>query len=139
VPAPRVVPGHQEVEDRHSGFDLGLEASPVEEFAFQGGEEALTHRVVTAVTHSARGGSDAGLLAALAEGEGRVLAALVLVVDDVCGPAPPHGYVEGVEHDLRPQVGCQRPADDPKAPGVHDHRQVQEPGPGRNVRDVGYR
>ena len=44
----RVVPAFDELEDRHAGFDLGFEAAAVEQFAFEGGKEALAHGVVEA-------------------------------------------------------------------------------------------
>ncbi len=49
VAAMRVVAALDEIEDRHAGLDLGLEALPVEQLAFEGGEEALTHGVVETI------------------------------------------------------------------------------------------
>jgi hypothetical protein len=49
--AMRVVPALDEVEDRHTRLDLGLEAAPVEQLAFERGEEALIHGVVKTVAH----------------------------------------------------------------------------------------
>jgi hypothetical protein len=53
VPAMRVVPGFDKLEDGHFGFGLGLEPASVEEFALQGGEETLAQGVVEAVSDRA--------------------------------------------------------------------------------------
>ena len=37
-----IVPALNELEDGHSSLGLGLELAPVEQLAFEGGEEALT-------------------------------------------------------------------------------------------------
>jgi len=54
-------------------LDLGLEASPVEQLAFERGKETLAHGVVEAIADRAHRGSHPGLRAALAEGERGVL------------------------------------------------------------------
>jgi len=64
----RVVPTFDEIEHRHAGLDLGLEALAVEQLAFEGGEEALAHGVIEAITHRAHRLSHAGLRATFAEG-----------------------------------------------------------------------
>jgi hypothetical protein len=40
----RIVPALDEPEDGHAGLRLGLELAPVEQLAFEGGEEALDGR-----------------------------------------------------------------------------------------------
>lgn len=45
----RIVPALDELEDGHTGLSLGLELAPVEQFTFQGGEEAFAHGVVIGV------------------------------------------------------------------------------------------
>src|SRR5271156_2365470 len=69
----RVVPALDEVEDRQARLDLGLEAAPVEQLAFERGEEALAHGVVKTVAHRAHRGSHPGLRATFTEGERGVL------------------------------------------------------------------
>lgn len=44
-----IVPALDEPEDGHAGLRLGSELSPVEQLAFERGEEALAHRVVVGV------------------------------------------------------------------------------------------
>ena len=63
-----IVPAFDVLEDRHAGLSLATEYAPVNELAFEGGEEALRHRVVKAVAHRSHGGCDAHLSAAFAEG-----------------------------------------------------------------------
>jgi hypothetical protein len=46
VPAVRVVEALDEVEDGTPGLGLGAKPPPIEQLALQGGEEALTERVV---------------------------------------------------------------------------------------------
>src|SRR6516162_1665719 len=73
VPAVRVVPPLDEVEDGDSGLGWSREASAVEQLALQGREEALAEGMVVGVPDRAHRGADAGLLAPEAEGERRVL------------------------------------------------------------------
>ena len=54
----------------------GLPAAPVDELAFQAGEEALGHGVVVGIAHTAHRRANAHPLAALAEVHAGVLAAL---------------------------------------------------------------
>lgn len=69
----RIVPALDEPEDGEFRFGLGAEPPPIEELAFQGGEEAFRERVVVRVADRAARGSDAHLGAALPEGERGVL------------------------------------------------------------------
>ena len=49
----RVVPALDELEEGQLGFGLRLKAPPAQQLAFEGGEEALAHRVVEAVADRA--------------------------------------------------------------------------------------
>jgi hypothetical protein len=60
-----------------------VEARSIEQLAFEGCEEALRHGVVVGVAHAAHRGTDAECLAAVAEGDRGVLAALVAGMDHV--------------------------------------------------------
>ncbi len=132
-----IVPALDEVEDRHAGLGLGVKRLLIEQLALERGKEALTHRVVVAVGHGAHGRSNPGLLAAQPEGDRRVLAALVRVMNDVVGSSLSQGHVQRVEHEFCAQVRRHRPAHDLPAPGIEDNRQVQDPRPGRNLGDIG--
>ena len=70
-----VVPSFDVLEDRHAGLGLAMEYAPVDELAFEGGEEALGHCVVKAVAHRTHRRYDAHLTAAFPERVRRILAA----------------------------------------------------------------
>ena len=59
------------------------------------------------------------------------------MVDDVLGSALTYRRFHRVQHQLRPQVVCHRPADDLAAPGVQHDSKIQETGSRRHIRDVG--
>lgn len=62
----RIVPAFDELDDRHASLGLGLELAPVEQFAFEHREEALTHRVVICIADRSNGRTHTGLFAAQA-------------------------------------------------------------------------
>jgi hypothetical protein len=116
---------------------LRLKAAPREQFAFEGREEAFAHRVVEAVADRAHRGAHPGFAATSAELDRGILAALARVMDDCLGAALPPRKIERLEHQLGAQMGLHRPAHDPAAEHVEYHREVEEPGPGRDIGDVG--
>ena len=59
-------------------------------------------------------------------------------MDHLGRPALADRHVQRVEDQLGPEMRRHRPADHPAAPGVEDDGEVQEAGPGRDVRDVGH-
>ena len=59
-----IVPPLDILEECPLCFLVSAEAAAVEEFAFEGGEEILAHRVVKAVSDRSCGRTDTGLLAA---------------------------------------------------------------------------
>src|SRR5205807_1791029 len=59
VSAMWVVPTFQPIENRHLRFGLALEATPVEHFTLERGEERFGHRVVVCIPHRAHRGHDA--------------------------------------------------------------------------------
>lgn len=77
MPSVGVAPAFYEVEDGGAGMLAGVVCVSVEEFGFQGGEERLGDCVVVGVSFSAHGGNHPGLLAAVPERRGRILAAWV--------------------------------------------------------------
>src|SRR5947209_889563 len=79
--APRVVPAFDEVEHGKASVGLRAEAFASEQLALERREEALAHGVVVGIAHTAHRRSDAGLATAPAEGERRVLAALIRVMN----------------------------------------------------------
>src|SRR2546425_656877 len=138
VPAVRVVPALDELEDGATRLDRGGEAPPGEELALEGREEALAQGVVVGVADRAHRGPDPDLLAPEPEGTRRVLAALIRMVDDLGRPALVHGHRQRVEDELRAEVGGHGPADHTAAPGIEHDGEIQEAGPRRDVGDVGH-
>ena len=51
VPAMRVVPALDPLEQRHPGFGLAPEAPAIEQLALERGEEALGHRVIVSIAN----------------------------------------------------------------------------------------
>src|SRR5689334_24950128 len=100
--AMRVVPPFDEFKDRAARLYGILKAAAVEQFAFERGEETLAHGVIEAVTYRTHRRPRASVLAALAEGQGGILTALVGVMDDAGGPPLLQRHVKGIEHQLDP-------------------------------------
>src|SRR2546426_3750294 len=137
MPAARIVPAFDEVEDGKARLYLGAEPLAIEQLALEGREEALAQGVVVRVADAAHRRPDASLATPLAERDRRVLAALVGVMNDVLRLALYHGHVQRRKDELSTEMGLHRPADDPPTPGVDHDGEKQEPGPGRDVCDVG--
>jgi len=133
-----VIPSLDGLEHRSAGILSRAELVPVQEFALQGGNEALAESVVVGVSHRSHRRAYASLPAALAEGQRGVLAALIRVMDHTLRASLADGHFERVENQLGPQVRGHRPADHAPAPGIHNHGQVQEARPGSDVGDVRY-
>ncbi len=108
-----------------------------EQFAFERGVETLAHRVIEAIADRPHRGSNASFIAALAERDRRILAALIRVVNDVFGFTPVDRHVERIEHQLGAQMRGHRPADHAPAVHVEHDGQEQEPTPRRHVGDIG--
>jgi hypothetical protein len=73
MPAARVVPAFNEVEDGQARLPLGTEPVAIEQLALEGREEALTQSVVVRVTDAIHRRPDSGFPTPLAEGDRRVL------------------------------------------------------------------
>ena len=106
--APRIVPAFDEIEDGEPRLDLRAEPVPIEEFALERREEALTQRVVVRVADAAHRRAHPGLRTALAEGDRRVLAALVGVMNHIRRLALGHGHVQRREDELGADGSCRR-------------------------------
>lgn len=119
--APRIVSALDEVEDLGLGVLVILEPIPIEELALPRREETLAHGVVVAVSDAAYGKLHSGVFAALLEICGRVLTALVRVMDDRSGWALPHGHAERTDDQRRVDAGLERSVHDASAEHVEDH------------------
>jgi len=133
-----VIPALDELEHRHARLDLSAEVAAVEQLAFKGGEKALAHRIVEAITDRTHRGSQPSLPAAHPEGDRRVLRALVGMMDHPGGPALRQRHVQGFEHQLGARMSLHRPAHDPAAEGVQHYREILEASPGRDIGDVSH-
>ena len=71
--AGQVVEGFDELKDGHPRLAMRSETAPIDQFAFEGGEVTLAHRIVVGVADRACRWTNAGFLAASAESDGRVL------------------------------------------------------------------
>ena len=60
------------------------------------------------------------------------------MVNHAVGPALREGHVQCVEDEVGFEVRGHRPADDPAPEDIQHDGEIGEPGPGRNVRDVGH-
>ena len=69
-----VVPGFQEREDGHARFGLGAKRAPLQELAFERGEDAFRHGVIEAVAGRPGRGHHSHLPAPLAERRARCTA-----------------------------------------------------------------
>jgi len=136
MPAARVVPALDEVEDGDAGRGLRREALAIEQLALERREEAFAEGVVVGIAHRPHRGPAAGRATAEPEGNRGVLAALVRVMDDVGRPALLDGQVQSRQDERGAQMRFHRPADHAPTPRVDHDGEVQKPGRGWDVRDV---
>jgi hypothetical protein len=68
-----IVEAFDELKDGHPRLAVRSEATSIDQLAFEGGEETLAHRIVVGVADRACRWTNAGLLAAIAESDRRVL------------------------------------------------------------------
>src|SRR5256885_15184881 len=115
---PRVVPAFDEVEDGAARVGLGAEAFAIEQLAVERREEPLAIGVVVGIALTAHRRSDAGLATAPAEGERRVLAALIRVMNHLGRSPLRDGHVERGQDELSAKMRFHRPADDAATPRV---------------------
>src|SRR6266536_3090562 len=138
VPAQRVVPGLNPVEDRRLRFLTRLERAAAEQLLLERGVEALADGVVVAVTLRAHRLRDPGLAQLLPEDQRDILRPLIRVMDQLVGRlASADRHLERVDDELGLHVGAHRPADDLAAEAVDHRGEVERALPGRDVLDVG--
>ncbi len=121
-------------EFKHGEFDfrLRLKRAPIEQFAFECGEKRLGHRVVVRIAHRTDGWHHTHFPAPLAEGEARVLAAVIGMMDHpTVGPTLREGHVDGRQHELGPQMILHRPTDHFARARIEHDRQEQKARPRR--------
>ena len=120
MPAGRIVKAFDQVEDRHPGFRMRLEPAPIQQFTFQGREEALAHGIVVSIANRSCRRPNANFLAAFAKRQRRILRALIGVMDDIVWLAYSDGHIQGIQHQPCLQICRKGPADDAAGPGIQD-------------------
>ena len=130
--AASIVPTFDPFKDRQLRLDLRAKVAPIEQLTFQRGEKRFGHGVVVRISDRTNGWHDAHFAAALAEGEARVLRAVIGMMNhSVLGPALCERHVDGREHQLSFQMIFHRPADDFARACIQHDRQEQKPRPRR--------
>ncbi len=81
----RIIPARDPLKDSQLRLHLRVEATPIKQFTLQRGEKRLRHRVIVGGAHGTDRGYGTHFAAALAEGEARVLAAVVGMMETPCG------------------------------------------------------
>ena len=100
----RVVPPLYELEHRLLRLFTGSHPHPIDEFALQGGEEGLAHRIIIRVADTSHRRLHAGLSAPVAEGNRSVLAAVVGVMHHGPRLALANGHLQRRDDQLRAQM-----------------------------------
>ncbi len=131
-----IVEAFDEGEDRHPGFRMRLEPTPIQQLTFQRREEALAHGVVIRTANRSHRRSNASFLAAIAKRHRRILRALVGVMDDIVWLAYLDGHVQSIQHQPCLQVCRKGPADDPAGPGIQDDGELDKAHHGWHIGDA---
>ena len=134
----RIVPAFDEGKHRLAGILGRMEGFSIQQFTFQGSEEALAQGIIETVANSTHGRSDASFSTALPERKRGVLAALIGMMNNALWTALPDCHRQRIEHQLGAQVSGHGPTHHPAAPGVQDHCQIQPAGPGSDIGNVGH-
>ncbi len=118
----RSMSSHSRVAKKLSHIALSLGSSP---------------RTGSAVADRSGRRAHTGDTTAVAKGDRGVLRSLIGVMDDAIGSALPKCHVESIEHEAGAQVVGHGPADHAPAEDIQHDGEVKQPGPGRDVRDIG--
>jgi len=134
-----IIPTFDPFKDRQLRFGLRAKGAPIEQLTFQSGEKRLGHGVIVGIADRTDGWHDAHFSAALAEGEARVLRAVIGMMDDtLLRPALCERHVDRREHQLGFQMILHRPADDFARASIQHDRQEQKSHSTRTVRNISH-
>ena len=106
----RIVPPFDEVEDTEASLRLSRIGLSLDEFAFEGRKERFAEGIVVAVPSRAHRWKHACVLAALAEGDRRILRALIGMMNRPLRIPLVGSHVERVEDQLGAKVIGHGPA-----------------------------
>src|SRR5262249_13991394 len=94
VAPPGVIPAFDVVEQRAAGIGRRAEALTVQQLTFERRKETLAQGIVIGIADRAHRGLNAEVETALAVGDGRVLAAMIGMMDDLVRTPLLQGHVE---------------------------------------------
>src|SRR5207248_11739975 len=135
--AAAVVKGFDEVEDGLASFAASFEATPIDQFVFEGAPERFHGGVVIAAGFAAHGGQRLALSQSVTEVRASVLAAAVGVENQRGNRlAMRQRHVPGPEDQWGVNVLVHGPADNTTAVAVHNAGQVEPAFLGVDVGDV---
>jgi len=138
VEATGVIEALDVVEDCPMSVGRIEEAAAEQVLEFEGAPKRLHGGVVVAIGATAHRSDQAMAGQSGAVGSARVLDAAIGVNHDAWRrPASGHGLFEGGQHQGGLQGGGRRPTDDAATAQIHDRRQIQPPGRGLDISDVG--
>src|ERR1017187_1335945 len=99
MPTARIVEAFEELEDGIACLGLRFEPAASQQLAFQRGKETLGHRIVVGVAHTTHRRPYTRFAAAVAELNGRVLRALIRVMDDTSRATHRQCHAQRIEYD----------------------------------------
>ena len=101
MPTVRIIPALDKAENGQAGLGLGREAPPGQEFALERREETFGHRIVETIADRPVRGPHAEFTAALPEGQRRILATLIAMMNHLLGTALGDRHRQRIEHEAR--------------------------------------
>jgi len=131
------VPALEVPEYREPRFGARRTGTRRETLPWERCKEALGHRVVTGIASRAHQPPHPEEFAALPEGNGTILRAVVRVEDNVRRAPVPGGHVQHVHQEVRVERVSQVPADDASTKGIQHYGEVHKTRYRRDVPDVG--
>ncbi|MNS33180.1 hypothetical protein D3C72_652870 [compost metagenome] len=133
----RVVPALDPSEQCPACVIVRGEARTHQQLAFERGEEGLTHGVIVGIAHRAHRRLNTGVPATSPEGNRRVLAALIRVVNDILWAALRERHIQRLQHQRGTQMAAHGPAHNAPAVHIQHHCEIEEACCGRNVGRIG--
>src|SRR5262249_30318800 len=134
--SPRVIPALNEIEQGQPSLLAGAQRDAVEQFTLERREEALAQGVVVAIPDRAHRGAHVGSATAQAKAKGRILTALIRVMDDVLRAALLDANIQRAQAQPPPKMRSPAPTDPPPPQNTHDDGHIQHACPRGHVGDA---